>query len=306
MSRLIRFLLPVVALSLLAGCAGGPAQNTRAGGTQSAMGNSSEADGNYRIPKQIRYSFTLTNTGGKPLEKAQFWTYLPVPQTSHQKVKKIAANHPYQEKRDELGNSSIHFELGSIPPYGTEIVSITVDLLMSARAVEMPVGNQSRFLSREPYIETDNDRIVALASQLYGDPALGMVREDYEWVAHNITYEGYVAEDRGAAYAMEKRKGDCTEFAYLLTALYRAQKIPARAIGGYVFSGNGVAKAVDYHNWTEFYLDGAWQIADAQKGAFAEKQRNYVAMRVIASGGTAALASQRFSYAGEGLKVEMN
>jgi transglutaminase-like putative cysteine protease len=305
MSRLIRLLVPAFVLGLLAGCAGGPPRNTNAGGQQSIT-ESSGGDGSYRIPKQIRYSFTITNTTGKSLEKANFWTYLPVPKTSHQKVKKIAANHPYQEKRDELGNDSIHFELKNIPPYGTEIVSITVDLLMSDRAVDMAVGDQARFLSRESHIETDNDRIVVLASQLYGEPFLGMVREDYEWVAHNINYEGYVAEDRGAAYAMENRKGDCTEFSYLLTALYRAQKIPARPIGGYVFSGNGVVKAVDYHNWTEFYLDGAWQIADAQKGAFEDKQTDYVAMRVIASGGVAAVASQRFSYAGEGLKVEMN
>lgn len=304
MPWLIRFLVPAFAVSLLAGCAGGPPRAPDASG-QLAMRNSGD-DENYRRQKQIRYSFTLTNTSGTLLKKAKFWTYLPVPKTSHQQVKKIEANHPYQEKRDELGNNSIHFELKDIPPYGTEIVSITVDMLMSDRAVDMAVGDQARFLSREPYVETDNDRIVALASQLYGEPFLGMVREDYEWVAHNINYEGYVAEDRGAAYAMENRKGDCTEFAYLLTALYRAQKIPARAIGGYVFSGNGVVKAVDYHNWTEFHLDGAWQIADAQKGAFAEKQRDYVAMRVIASGGAAAVASQRFSYAGEGLKVEMN
>lgn len=305
MPWLIRFFVPVLALCLLAGCAGGPARSPDAGGKQSTMLNSGD-DENYRRPKQIRYSFTLTNTTGKLLEKAKFWTYLPVPKNSHQKVKKIAANHPYQEMRDELGNNAIHFELKDIPPYGTEIVSITVDLLMSDRAVDIPAGDHARFLSREPYIETDDKRIVALAGQLYGEPALGMVREDYEWVAHNITSEGYVAEDRGAAYAMENRKGDCTEFSYLLTAFYRAQKIPARAIGGYVFSGNGVVKAMDYHNWTEFYLDGAWQIADAQKGAFMDKQIDYVAMRVIASGGAAAVASQRFSYAGEGLKVAMN
>lgn len=305
MSRLIGYLFLGFSLCFLAGCAGGPPLGTDTWGKQSAMGNSG-GDENYRRPKQIRYSFTLTNTSGQLIKKAKFWTYLPVPQTSHQKVKKIEANHPYQETRDVLGNNSIHFELKDIPPYGAEIVSITVDLLMSDRAVGMPVGDQARFLSREPYIEIDDKRIVALAAQLYGEPALGMVREDFDWVASNITSEGYVAEDRGAAYAMENRKGDCTEFSYLLTAFYRAQKIPARAIGGYAFSGNGVVKAVDYHNWTEFYLDGAWQIADAQKGVFMNMQTDYVAMRVIASGGAAAVASQRFSYAGEGLKVEMN
>jgi transglutaminase-like putative cysteine protease len=265
-----------------------------------------EGDGGYQVPKQIRYSFTVSNVTGKLLENTQFWTYLPVPQTSHQKVKKIVANYPYQEKRDELGNSSIYFNLKDIPPYGSKIVSITVDLLMSDRPITMPVGDRTRFISREPYIESDDSRIVAIAAQLHNESPAVMAQKDYEWVAKNVSSEGYVAEDRGAVFAIETRKGDCTEFSYLLTALYRAQQIPARALGGYVFSGNGVMKAMDYHNWTEFYLDGAWQIADAQKGAFVDKQTDYVAMRVIATGGAAAVASQRFSYAGEGLRVEMN
>lgn len=282
-------------VSLLFGCAGSPSSVLSSGG-----------GGNYRVPKQIRYSFTLSNTTGVLLEKARFWTYLPVPQTSHQKVQKIVANYPYQETRDELGNSAIHFELKDIPPYGSRIISITVDLLMSERSVAMSVGDRARFLAPEPYIQSDDPRIVALATQLHGETGAVMAQKDYEWIAANVFSEGYIAEDRGAAYAIEARKGDCTEFSYLLTALYRAQQIPARAIGGYVFGGNNIVRPMDYHNWTEFYLDGAWQIADAQKGAFVSRQTDYVAMRVIATGGAAAVASQRFSFAGEGLRVEMN
>ena len=300
MSRLIRIFF-YIGLCMLAGCAG-------TGSSKPTVVNAvnTGADDNYRIPKQIRYSFALSNTTGKLLEKAQFWTYLPVPRTSYQKVKKIVANYPYQEKSDDLGNNSIYFELKDIPPYGTRIVSITVDLLMSDHPVAMSVGDRARFLSREPYIESDDGQIVTLATQLYGASAPAMAQKDYEWVEKNITSEGYVAEDRGAVYAIKNRKGDCTEFAYLLAAIYRAQQIPARAIGGYVFSRNGVMKAMDYHNWTEFYLDGVWQIADAQKGAFVDKQTDYVAMRVIATGGASAVSSQRFSYAGEGLRAEMN
>lgn len=297
MSRLI-CASALFALGLLSGCAGG-------GGAKLNVTDAGE-DGRYPTPKQIRYSFTLSNSTGKLLEKPKFWTYLPVPETSHQKVKKIVSNYPYQEKRDEFGNDTIHFDLKDIPPYGTRIVSITVDLLMSDRPVGMSVGDRAHFLSREPHIESDDARITGLAAQLHGESDAATARKDYEWVAKNIASEGYIAEDRGAVYAMETHKGDCTEFSYLLTALYRAQQIPARAMGGYAFDGNGVMKAMDYHNWSEFYLDGAWHIADAQKGAFADKQTDYVAMRVIATGGAAAVASQRFSFAGEGLQVEMN
>lgn len=297
MPRLIGLVACVLA-ALLSGCGGGGASRPNVTGAGD--------DARYPAPKQIRYSFTLTNSTGKLLEKPKFWTYLPIPVTSHQKVKKITTNYPYREQRDELGNSIIHFDLKDIPPYGARIVTITVDLLMSDRPVPMSGGDNARFLSREPFIESDDKRITALAAQLHDESTPNMARKDYEWVAKNVKSEGFIAEDRGALYALEKHKGDCTEFAYLLTALYRAQQIPARAMGGYAFDGNGIMKPMDYHNWSEFYLDGAWHVADAQKGAFADKQTDYVGMRVIATGGPEAVASQRFSFAGEGLRVEMN
>lgn len=298
MPRLNNRTLACLTILTLAGCAAAPTSRPNA---PSAM-----QEGPYVIPKQIRYSFTLRNSGGNLLEKPQFWTYLPVPQTAHQKVKEISANYPYSVGSDSLGNSTIHFDLKPIPPYGTTIVSVTVDLLMSGLAVAAAADNYSRFRTSEPYIESGDELIVALAKELKTNSPAETVQNDYQWVAKNIKSEYYVAEDRGARYALDTRTGDCTEISYLLTALYRAQQIAARPVGGYVFDGNGVMKPMDYHNWTEFYWNGAWQIADAQKGHFVDKQTEFVAMRVIATGESESLGSQRFAFAGEGLEVEMN
>lgn len=270
-------------------------------------GQLAERDGPYHAAKQIRYSFTLNNTTGHLLEKAQFWTYAPVPRTSYQKVKKISANQPYRMTRDEMGNEIMHFDLEKIPPYGTKIVSITVNLMMADRPVPMSVGDRRRFLSAEAYIESDDTQIANLARTLSDPVTLTSARKAYDWVNQNLFSESYVSEDRGAVYALTHHKGDCTEYSYLLTALYRAQQIPARALGGYVFPGSNVVKAVDYHNWTEFHADGVWQVADAQKGAFVKNQTDYVAMRIIASGKDGPMGdSHRFNFAGEGLKVTMN
>lgn len=298
MSRLIWILAITIVPVLLAGCA----SLTDA----SRDGRVVERDGPYHIPKQIRYSYTLRNTTGQLLEKAQFWTYAPVPQTSHQKVRKIKTNLPYVSARDDLGNEMLHFEIANVPPYGATIVSITVDLLVSELPVGTSAGRPDRFTRPEPHIESDDTRIISLA-RLLSDPRTdSSTRKVYDWVAEHLFTEAYVAEDRGALYALQNKTGDCTEFSYLLTALYRAQQIPARPIGGYVFSGNGIVKAVDYHNWAEFYVDGAWQIADAQKRAFREKQTDYVAMRRIAANMQDRFSAQRFSYAGAGLEVTMN
>lgn len=298
MSRLIWILAVGMGSQLVAGCASL---------TDAARdGQVVERDGPYHIQKQIRYSYTLRNTTGQLLEKAQFWTYAPVPQTSHQKVKKIKTNLPYLSARDDLGNEMLHFEIANVPPYGATIVSITADLLVSESPVSVSAGRADRFTRPEPHIESDDTRIVSLARSLSDPRTESGTRKVYDWVAEHLFTEAYVAEDRGALYALQNKTGDCTEFSYLLTALYRAQQIPARPIGGYVFSGNGIVKAVDYHNWTEFYSDGAWQIADAQRRAFRDKQTDYVAMRRIASGMQDRFSAQRFSYAGAGLEVTMN
>jgi len=298
MPRLISVLAIVISSLLGAGCAG-----LMDGSRESQV---AERYGPYHIPKQIRYSYTLRNTTGQLLEKAQFWTYAPVPQTSHQKVQKIKANLPYRSLRDDLDNEMLHFEIASIPPYGAVIVSITVDLLVSESPVGMSAGRTDRFTRPEAHIESDDVRIADLARSLSDKRPEAGARKAYDWVAEHLFTETYVAEDRGALYALQNKTGDCTEFSYLLTALYRSQQVPARPIGGYVFSGNGIVKAVDYHNWTEFYTDGAWQIADAQKRAFRDKQADYVAMRRIVSGAENPFNTQRFSFAGAGLEVSMN
>ncbi len=306
MSRLsLRFFVMLLAASALAGCVTTdradvpPIQLTRPTGNK--------APPEYTISKQIRYTYTLRNKTERLLPKAEFWTYAPVPQTSHQWVEKIAASQPYRTSRDALGNEILHFEFENLPPYAAKIVSITVDLKIAERAAATSEGDLVRFKRPEPYIESDDGRVVGLAKELRRPTPVDSMRVAYDWIAANVKSETYIPEDRGALYALMYRLGDCTEFAYLLTALGRASEVPSRPIGGYVFKGNAIVKAVDYHNWAEFFVDGRWQIADAHKRSFMSDEADYVAMRVIAAGGGGPLGeSHRYSYAGEGLEVVMN
>jgi len=59
-------------------------------------------------------------------------------------------------------------------------------------------------------------------------------------VAGSIHFTGYQSDPHGALYALENKKGDCTEFMYLFTALCRANRIPARCIACYICNKNTV------------------------------------------------------------------
>ncbi|PXV63426.1 transglutaminase superfamily protein [Sinimarinibacterium flocculans] len=122
----------------------------------------------------------------------------------------------------------------------------------------------------------------------------------------NLRYEGFTAADFGARHALRQRSGDCTEYAYLVAALARANGFPARVLGGYVSDRGFVPQATDYHNWAEVYVDGSWQLADAQKGNLFHNSENYVAFRIISSAARNELGDFHRFRSSEGLAVYFN
>ena len=57
--------------------------------------------------------------------------------------------------------------------------------------------------------------------------------------------------------------GDCTEHAVLLTALARANGIPARVVFGMLLIETDDAVHAYGHAWTEVHAEGRWQVLDA-------------------------------------------
>ncbi|MEK8019658.1 MAG: transglutaminase domain-containing protein [Candidatus Parabeggiatoa sp.] len=258
----------------------------------------------YEIPRTLRYSFTLKNTGHRLLKEAEFWAPAPVKQTATQKVMEIETSHPHEKLTDTLGNQVLHFVLSTIPPYASKQVSVTIELRVAKKLNPIPAQPQW-FMDDEPFIEVSHPKIQATAKRLETKEKLLTTRTIFNWVATHIQYAGYLRENRGALYALVNKRGDCTEYMSLFTALTRANGIPTRAIGGYVYSDDAILRPEDYHNWAEFYLDNKWQIADPQNKVFREKQSNYIVMRIISNQSKLAI-SPRFWSSNQDLKVKMN
>jgi hypothetical protein len=60
---------------------------------------------------------------------------------------------------------------------------------------------------------------------------------------------------------IDEKAGCCRHRAALLTALARAEQIPAREVGGLLYAGDA-EKAFGFHAWTEVCLDGDWVPVD--------------------------------------------
>jgi len=261
----------------------------------------------YPIARQIQYSFTLQNTSHQVIEKADLWTFAPVKHTAHQRCLKLQSNYPYKLLSDESNNQVLHFIFENLAPYGSRVVTIKADLLVSTTANPILSGPLSLDFNPQKYIESDHPAIKRVAKMLHASDPLETIENVFDWVAGNLRYSGYVGKNRGALFALEHRTGDCTEYAGLFVALCRANDIAARPVGGYVCPQSGILKARNYHNWGEFYEQGTWKLADPQNRVLMQNGSDYIAMRIIhASADDPMDLYNRFRFEGEGLKVRMN
>lgn len=259
------------------------------------------------VHRQIQYSFTLQNKSNHLLNKAEFWTYAPVKETSTQRCVKLDASHPYKLIMDDLGNQILYFRFDNLPPYASKIITITADLALTNDPNPIPLQDRLHFLQAEKYIESNTPEISSFSIKFKESKPVRTAENIFQWIANNIKYSGYVKNDYGALYALRNKQGDCTEYMYLFIALCRANNIPARGIGGYVYSEDAILNPSAYHNWAEFYEDGAWRIADPQKKVFMQNFSHYIAMKIIGDSSKNPMGEfHRFRFAGEGLEVTMN
>jgi transglutaminase-like putative cysteine protease len=260
----------------------------------------------YQQQRILRFSYEISNAQSHGVNNAKFSSYLPVLLMSNQQAVDVKSSQAFTEQKGRLGNRVGHFELGFIPPYGKKIVNFVAKINMAEKVNLAPLESSEKYLMEEPFIELSHPAIIRLSQQLKDDSNQQSIENIYQWVSKRIEYAGYVSKDRGALYAIQNLRGDCTEYMYAVVALARALGVPARGVGGYVYENNQVVSPVDYHNWAEVYLDGAWHIVDAQKKAFMNKTENYIAMRVLSDASVSLLgSSHRFSVANNQLTIKM-
>lgn len=237
----------------------------------------------YHVPRQITYRFRVQNRTNQVQTGGRLRVHAPAGQTAGQTTTNLDATQPFELLEDPSGNRTLVFALDNIPPFGTRIIQVTADLLMAETAIKRLQRPDPVYLSPEPFVESDHPAVKETAGRLKGRTDRETVENIYRFVSRHIRYAGHVRHNRGAVYALKRKKGDCTEFAVLFTALARASNLPARYVGGYVCHGNCIVSPRDYHNWAEVFLNNSWQIVDCQKKVFLSNTDNYLTMKIFPS-----------------------
>lgn len=261
---------------------------------------------NYPLSRTIKYSFVVSNPSSRRVEQARFWAYAPVQQTSHQYVTAINTSHPYRLETDNVGNQRLNFDVGAIPPLGSRLVDVRVELRLSTTAIATGEPG-AEALAGQTFVELEAEPLQQIARSLRADRPLDTAQAIYDWVRSHVTNKGYVAKDRGALFAVTHQQGDCSEHMYATVALSRLNHIPAQGIAGYQMRESGVVHAAEQHNWARIWLDDAWAVVDTDRAEFAPDPTHYLAMRVLASDSSFhGDGSQQMFGGGDGLTVAMN
>lgn len=251
--------------------------------------------------KVIRLSYTLSNSASENIEEFQFSAFAPVNIDGYQTLDFIDSTIDYALS-GEPRMRNIDMRINGLAPFGSRVVTLTlgVGVYDGPRYERI---NPSDYLGAERYIETDEPEVRRLANRIAKDTK-NFQHDAFEWVKANITDAGYIAQNRGAKFALQERLGDCTEFMYAFVALARAQGIPARGVAGFVVNSNAaVLSASDYHNWAEFHDGERWVLVDPYKGVFDDQYENYIAFRLIGGANNYSGSARRFLVVDERVSV---
>ena len=212
----------------------------------------------------MHYKIQVRNPTEKPIGNFSAFVALPMTLQPLQVVKELKINPATLKMSSDLeGNQWIHYEVKRINPKEKLEMSYSAKiqcnpLLLSANIAKGYMINPyskkflNSFLKTEPHIESDHPEIVKLASSIKTDNPIAFAQSAIRLVNRKLTYKIQPGE-YGAAFAVEKGEGDCTEYAALFVALCRAKGIPARTNAGFV-----LAEKWERHATAEFLVSGRW------------------------------------------------
>jgi transglutaminase-like putative cysteine protease len=217
----------------------------------------------------IKQKISLVNTGDRKPEKQNLWVALIHDVYPYQEVlsRSISPGN-YTLLTDEYGNQYAEFDL-SDHPAGTTILieleyQVTVNEViydLSDCKGELP----DTFIHSELHIESANPQIISLAKDLSKGKrtACEQIRAFYDYAGDKLIYS-YNRNAWGAQATFGLMGADCSEYASLMIALSRAEKIPARYYEGLLYLEDAEKKkelAQIEHAWLDTYLPNAGWVA---------------------------------------------
>lgn len=240
------------------------------------------------IVNSVRYKvterLTVVNTGSAIPSKQNLWVALIRSIWPYQEVHAMQITpENYSLITDEYGNQYAEFGFDDLEPETSITIEISYEISVNRLDYELGdcLGEVPQiFLAPDLYIESNNNQIVDLASELTDNAVTvcEQVREFYNYIGDNLVYT-YNGSSWGAQAALGEMGADCTEYSSLLIALSRSSGIPARYYEGlFYISEENENEARMEHSWVEVYFpEVGWVPIDPTLGRFSSNRERYFA-----------------------------
>jgi hypothetical protein len=135
---------------------------------------------------------------------------------------------------------------------------------------------QQEWLKPAPFIESNHEPIIVRARELTKDSKTWWEATTNigKWVENEIRYT--IADTPSARLALEKKCGDCGPHSTLTVAMLRAVGIPAKLVGGVVYTPS-FGGSFGQHAWVEVYMgEAGWISIDPTTGEFESMSATHI------------------------------
>ncbi|MHC4532447.1 MAG: transglutaminase-like domain-containing protein, partial [Planctomycetota bacterium] len=244
------------------------------------------------MPQSNKVELDLSYDFSVPGETFRISLVVILPETIPGRQNILGIKYSPKPKRIFNNNGNRYAEFVFTRPDRQEKVEINIraellryDLLTAREQAEKKRYGDSGlkdFLKHEKYIEKDRSEIQQIAESIDGHTQIDIVKKIYNYVIDNMEYTTHNDQDWGAVKALQRKKGDCTEYSDLFVALCRAKNIPAMFVAGYTVRFGDISPK---HNWVEVFLqDYGWIPFDPSWGDienFILRDRAFSRMRPV-------------------------
>lgn len=232
-------------------------QQEKAPQVQQVVQKNPEQQNNISTFSKYKFTYSFTFDVQGYVKKLDIEIPIPADEQDKQQISNLQAS----IKPDKIYNDGIntiakyHFEnlnTGRFNITFNGIANVRTYNIKTAKALNLTAikdNDLNKYLQPEPYIESNDPQIMAVAKQIKGSTQEEILQNIYEYVQKHVTYK-IIPYNLGAKKTLQQKVGKCTEFSTLMTALCRAKKIPARIVMGNIARADNTK-----HNWVEVYLD---------------------------------------------------
>ena len=228
---------------------------------------------------ELRFTHVIENTGTTTVRRQDLYSLVPQDNVNQTVLGIMFDPEPTEFLTDEWGQKVAHYVIIDMAANSQLEISWSARVRISdisysvapeavlelgdipAAILDTYTRDETRYNIYSPVVQAAASEAVADASSLYEQ-----VADTYQYVIDHLDYSREGGWD-DAATVLERGDGSCTEYVFALIALYRANGIPARHVGGSRLRADDDYVDTVFHRAAEVYLPGyGWIPMDVTLG----------------------------------------